>query len=87
MSVLTEREAKIWQQGDEYHIDVRGLAPPQPMVEVIRLLEMEQVKDTVIMHHDREPIYLFPELLERNWTYKVQQNGDEFIIRLTREKE
>lgn len=81
---MTENEAKIWQEGDVYHIDVRGLAPPQPMVEVVRLLESDQVKGRVVMHHDREPIYLFPELAERNWEYDVQQKGEEFIIALTR---
>ncbi len=83
---MAESKAKIWQQGDTYHIDVRELAPPQPMFEVISLLESEQVNDSVVMHHDREPIYLFPALLERHWDYEVQQNGDEFIIHLTRSK-
>ena len=84
---MTEINAKIWQQDDEYHIDVRGLLPPQPFVQVIKLLESEQIKDTVVIHHDREPVYLFPELLERHWNYEVKHNGDEFIIRLTRSQD
>jgi hypothetical protein len=68
----TEASARLWQQDGVPHIDVRGLAAPEPMLAVIRLLEAEDTGDRVVVLHEREPIYLYPELGERGWSYRVE---------------
>ena len=62
---------KIWQEGDVSHIDVRGLVPPQPMVAVLSLLNSDNVLDRLIVHIDREPIYLYPELEDCGWSFET----------------
>ncbi|MBT5192059.1 MAG: DUF2249 domain-containing protein [Rhodospirillaceae bacterium] len=64
-----------WQAEDGWHIDVRGLGPPQPMVQILTLLQITTDSE-VIVHHDREPIYLYPELAERGWNHEVIPGED-----------
>lgn len=78
-------DVEVWQQGDAFHIDVRGLVPPQPMIAVLSLLNSEEVRDRIIVHIDREPIYLFPELEERGWAYETRTiNADYFQIQISK---
>ncbi|MDH3740140.1 MAG: DUF2249 domain-containing protein [Hyphomicrobiales bacterium] len=63
--------ANDWRADDGIHIDVRGLAPPEPMVAILSLLERPDTEDRVIVHHDREPVFLYPELVERGWNYEI----------------
>lgn len=77
--------ARIWREADGFHIDVRGLEPPQPMVAILRLLERADCTPAVTVHHEREPIYLYPELAERRWAYEpVPGEPGEVRLRLTR---
>jgi uncharacterized protein (DUF2249 family) len=71
-----EREAEVdigpegaltWREDDGLHIDVRKLAPPQPLVAILRLVEGLGPGETVVVHHDRHPHLLAPELAERGW--------------------
>lgn len=83
----TEGGARLWDESDGLHIDVRGLEPPQPMFEILKLLDGPRVGVAIIVHHEREPIYLYPELLERGWRHAVVPgDADEVRLRLTREK-
>jgi hypothetical protein len=75
----------VWHDGAVAHIDVRGLEPPQPMVAILALLEDPATEDEVIVHHDRDPIYLYPELAERGWAYaRIPGDDGEVRLRLTR---
>ena len=77
--------AKVWRAADGAHIDVRGLEPPQPMLAILRLLEAPDTGDTVIVHHEREPMFLYPELAERGWRHElVTGEPDEVRLRLQR---
>lgn len=75
-----EISAPHWQAGDGWHIDVRGLPPPGPMVQILILLESINGGE-VIVHHDREPIYLYPELAERRWNHEIVA-GEQGEVRL-----
>jgi hypothetical protein len=70
-----------WVEQDGLHIDVRGLGPPDPMVAILGHLETPGQSGPVTVHHDRNPIYLFPELAERGWTSR-QIPGEDGEIRL-----
>ena len=59
--------AKRWRDQAGLHIDVRGLAPPAPLVAIVRLIESIADATPVIVHHDRDPVLLYAELAERGW--------------------
>ena len=63
--------ARVWQEADALHIDVRGLTPPEPMMAILRLISSVDGSQPIIMHHDRDPIYLVPELAEIGWSLEA----------------
>lgn len=65
---------KHWQAKDGLHIDTRGLDPPDPMVAILWHLEQPGQNGPVTVHLNRNPIHLFPELIERGWLYEVQHH-------------
>jgi hypothetical protein len=60
-------ELRQWREDDAAHIDVRGLAPPQPLVAILRLVQSAGPDGTVVVHHDRDPLLLYPELAQIGW--------------------
>ena len=71
--------------GTIWHIDVKNMQPPEPMVAIIGLLEGAAPTGDVIVHHDRDPIYLYPELHERGWQAQPLDNPDDVVcLRLSR---
>ena len=63
--------ARQWADPDGWHIDVRGLAPPRPLVAILRLIDATPTLRVLIVHHDRDPKLLYPELAERGWAAEV----------------
>ena len=59
--------ALIWREQDEIHMDVRKLPPPAPLVAIVRMIDSIEENLSVVVHHDREPRLLAPELAERGW--------------------
>lgn len=58
-----------WRDGEATHIDVRGLPPPQPLVAILRLVHSLGDGNTpVVVHHDRDPVMLYPELAQIGWS-------------------
>ena len=60
-----------WREPDGYHIDVSALPPPEPMVAILQLIERPDFEGPLIVHHNREPVHLYPELVERGWTHEI----------------
>jgi Uncharacterized conserved protein (DUF2249) len=79
--------ARRWREADAEHIDVRGLAPPAPLVEILTLVDAlaAEPSPVIVVHHDRDPRLLYPELAERGWQVQALP-GDpgEVRLRLTR---
>jgi hypothetical protein len=75
-----------WSDASGEHIDVRGLAPPQPLVAILRLvLEQGSAGAAVVVHHDRDPALLYPELAELGWcAQRIEGEPGEVRLRLTR---
>jgi hypothetical protein len=69
--------ASIWVEDGTIHIDVSALPAPDPFVAIMKLLEHPNVGDVVVFHNDREPVHLFPELLDLGWSYitEIDQPG------------
>lgn len=81
--------ARQWIEAGETHIDVRGLAPPDPLVAILRLLRTlghdAGGEPRVIAHLDRDPVMLYPELAEIGWEAgRVDGEPGEVRLRLRR---
>ncbi|MBN8511235.1 MAG: DUF2249 domain-containing protein [Burkholderiales bacterium] len=73
-----------WQDDEGWHIDVRGLAPPQPLVQILQLLHGLPRNAVVVVHHDRDPVLLYPELAQIGWTAeRIAGAPGEVRLRLT----
>ena len=73
-----------WQEADGEHIDVRGLQPPQPLVDILRLVQQMAGRGVVLVHHDRDPVLLYPELAELGWSAeRLASEPGELLLRLT----
>jgi hypothetical protein len=83
-----ETEPRRWHDAGGAHIDVRGLPPPQPLVAILRLVrEQGEAGAAVIVHHDRDPQLLYPELAEIGWVAeRIDAEPGEVRLRLTRER-
>ena len=67
----TGQESRVWRTPDAVHVDLRGLDPPEPMVIVLRMIDLGEVDSVLIAHFDREPIFLYPELDDRGWSHEM----------------
>ncbi|KAB2917386.1 MAG: DUF2249 domain-containing protein [Hyphomicrobiaceae bacterium] len=82
--------SRIWQTVDALHVDVRGLPPPEPMIEILRLIDSGEAQSALIAHLDREPIFLYPELDDRGWSHEIIPStcdadcSDEVLLRIVR---
>jgi len=82
---------RVWRDPEAVHIDVCGLEPPEPMVEILRLLDSGEADAVVVAHLDREPIFLYPELESRGWAHEIipsasaaAARADEVMLRIVR---
>lgn len=73
--------ARQWTEDGAYHVDVRGLAPPQPLVAILRLVRSAPPGASVVAHLDRDPMLLYPELAELGWEARPL-DGDPGEVRL-----
>ena len=78
-------QAKRWVEADGVHIDVRGLLPPTPLVAILELVGSISDDTPVIVHHERDPRMLYPELAEIGWT-AVRIDGTPGEVRLKLER-
>lgn len=76
---------KQWRDTDGIHIEVRGLAPPAPLVAIIRLVESVLDATPVIVHHDRDPVPLYAELAQRGWmAQRIEGDTGEVRLKLSK---
>jgi len=73
--------ARRWREAGDLHIDVRGLAPPGPLVAILGAVRSARDGEAVIVHHDRDPKLLYPELAELGWE-AARIDGDPGEVRL-----
>ena len=84
--MTVEAMPRRWRNVQGEHIDVRGLPPPQPLVAILRLVhEQGESGVAVIVHHDRDPLPLYPELAEIGWTAtRMPSDAGLVLLRLER---
>ena len=68
-------QTRLWIDPDGVHLDVRSLACPDPLVEILGLIDRGEAGDVLIVHLDQEPIFLYPELDDRGWTHEMMSEG------------
>ena len=61
---------------EEQFLDNRGLEPPNPMIRTLEKLESMAPGSVLVIHNDRVPIYLLPQLLDAGATYDVDEQPD-----------
>lgn len=63
-------------------LDHRGLEPPLPMVRTLEALAALPPGATLVVHNDRVPVYLLPQLDARGVAYEIT-TLDDGSVRLT----
>lgn len=54
-------------------IDVSELVPPEPMIRILGALEELPAGATLLVHHARRPIYLYPRLEELGYRHETRE--------------
>ncbi len=64
------------------YLDVRQLEMPLPMTTILEALENLQPGKALFIYHKRIPVFLLPELAERNLDYRIKEmpTGDVHLI-------
>lgn len=57
-------------------VDVRHLEMPQPMLTILDALEKLTEHKALFVYHKRIPVFLLPELQERNFDYRIKEICD-----------
>ena len=57
-------------------IDVRHLEMPQPMLTILDELEQLPQGKALYVYHKRIPVFLLPELREKNFDYRIKEISD-----------
>ena len=60
---------------DRIVLDVRGLEPPQPMVRVLEEIDRLGPGAELEVHHERRPMFLYPQLDERGFDPRDRRAG------------
>lgn len=55
-------------------LDVRGLEPPEPMERTLQALDVLPLGEALVQLNERVPIFLLPELTERGFLYRIEQD-------------
>lgn len=57
-------------------MDNRGLSPPEPLLRILAACDELPAGDRIEADMDREPIFLFPELVDRGFAYDCIKRED-----------
>jgi tRNA 2-thiouridine synthesizing protein A len=65
--------------GDVVVLDVRGLEPPEPMMQTLAALEALPPGAVLVQLNARPPQFLLPILEERGFTYEIRQQEPDLV--------
>lgn len=63
-------------KGNLQEVDVRHLEMPQPMMAILSALDTLPNNKALYVYHKRIPVFLLPELNDRNFDYRVKEISD-----------
>lgn len=67
-------------------LDVRGLAPPEPMMKILEAVVAMTDRDILLVHHHREPMMLYEKLEERGFGAVTHRIDDQYYHVVIRKK-
>ena len=79
-----DRKDRIREEGGTVYLDVRGLEPPGPMAMILETMAKLDPSKRLVVQHERVPMFLYPKLDEKGYTYETQeidQHNVKLIIR------
>ena len=82
VNTITSQESPIDYE-NVLELDVRELAPPEPMMKILENISKVDEKTVMVVHHHREPLMLYPKLEERGYTAitnKIDENYYKVVI-------
>ncbi len=56
--------------------DVRGMPMPKPMLTILDALDNLKAETALFVYHERIPVFLIPELRERNFRFMIREVED-----------
>ncbi|MBI1726417.1 MAG: DUF2249 domain-containing protein [Candidatus Rokubacteria bacterium] len=59
--------------GDMVVLDVRGLEPPEPLVQILDRLDSVRPGQRLVVLHERRPMLLYPQLDERGFLHDTEE--------------
>ncbi|MBI4348656.1 MAG: DUF2249 domain-containing protein [Elusimicrobia bacterium] len=60
----------------EHALDVCGLEPPQPMIEILSKLSELGPDDVLVVEHFREPVPLYAHLEDAGFAHSIEKLGE-----------
>ena len=57
-------------------LDNRGLEPPNPMIRTLEMLKSMSPGEVLVIHNDRVPVYLLPQLADAGAEYEIEELAD-----------
>ncbi len=60
-------------------VDVREMEMPQPMMTILDALEKLVPGNALFVHHKRIPVFLLPELKDRNFDFRVREVTNDYV--------
>ena len=66
-------QAAAAADGDMAVLDVRGLEPPEPMVQILERLDTLRPGQRLVVLHERRPMLLYPQLDERGFLHDTEE--------------
>ena len=77
--------SRLRAEGDTWHLDVRGLSPPEPMELTLAVLEKLPENAALEQLNERVPQFLLPILVERGFRYEILgKSGEAIRLRIGR---
>jgi uncharacterized protein (DUF2249 family) len=70
-----EPESTTWTGDETITIDVSELVPPEPMMRILGALEEMEPGKTLLVHHARRPMFLYPQLEDLGYTHETRELG------------
>ena len=65
--------ATVAADADMTTLDVRGLEPPEPMVQILERLDVLRPGQRLVVLHERRPMLLYPQLDERGFLHDTEE--------------
>lgn len=75
-----DERRKFWMDDDGMHLDVRGLPPPRPMLDVLAFLDGGAHSQPLTVHVPQFPVHLIAELEDRGWGWDILSDEPGHVI-------